>query len=295
MDIGMVLQLDSGGGRVPTYQEVRALAQHAEREGLDALWLYDHLLFRGDGAPNGQWECMTMLGAIAEATSRVRIGTLVNCVAFRNPGVLAKIATALDEISGGRFVLGLGSGWNAGEFDAFGLPFDHRVDRFEEALQIIVPLVRTGVADFAGRYHQAHDCHDLPRGPRPNGPPIMLGAFGPRMLRLAARHADIINTTWPPADYAAQRSALDAACADEGRDPATLKLTATPWVAFPDLGAVPPHMHEAPFADAAAVAVQFATYHAAGVAEIMVDLRPNTPAAVTRLAEAVHQFRGTLG
>jgi hypothetical protein len=118
---------------------------------------------------------------------RVELGTLVACTAFRNPALLVKIATALDEVSGGRFTLGVGAGWNEVEFRAFGLPFDHQVDRFAEALAIIAPLLREGRADVAGRYYAAPGCADLPRGPRPGGPKLLVGATGERMLRLAAQ------------------------------------------------------------------------------------------------------------
>ena len=123
-----------------------------------------------------------MLAALAEATRRVEIGTLVTPTSFRNPAILAKMATAADEVSHGRLILGVGAGWNEPEYRAFGLPFDHRVDRFEEALQIIKPLLRTGHVDFAGRYYEARDCEDAPRGPRPEGPPLMVGSSYVRAL-----------------------------------------------------------------------------------------------------------------
>ena len=105
-----------------------------------------------------------MLAALAEATRRVEIGTLVVCNSFRNPAILAKMAATLDEVSHGRLILGVGAGWNEPEYQAFGVPFDHRVDRFEEALQIIKPLLREGHVDFSGRYYQAPNCDNVPRG-----------------------------------------------------------------------------------------------------------------------------------
>src|SRR5215469_4876315 len=128
-----------------SYETIRAVAQQAEADGFDSIWLADHLLYRDPGAPTrGIWECWTMLAALAEATQRVELGTLVLCNAFRHPAILAKMATTLDEVSHGRLILGLGAGWNEPEYRAFGLPFDHRVDRFEEALQIIRPLLQDG-------------------------------------------------------------------------------------------------------------------------------------------------------
>lgn len=293
MKIGVILIIEGNAERgVPRYAAVRALSQQAEAAGFDSLWLYDHFLFRGEEVPVGQWESFTFMAALAEATERVEIGPLVACTAFRNPAVLASMATALDEVSGGRFTLGLGAGWNETEFRALGLPYDHRVDRFEEALQIIVPLLREGHVDFRGRYYEAPDYELVLRGPRPNGPPVMVGASGPRMLRLAARYADSINTGYPPHDHAKERAALDAACAEVGRDPATLPVTVPVWVAFPDLGRVPNHMHESTFPSVEAVADLFRAYEQAGVAHIMVDLQPNITAALARLSEALERYRG---
>lgn len=143
----------------------------------------------------GIWESWTVLAALAEATHRVEIGTLTLCASFRNPAVLAKMAVSLDEVSEGRLILGIGAGWNEPEYRAFGLPFERRVDRFAEALQIIAPLLRHGRVTFRGRYYSVEDCEIVPRGPRPDGPPLLIGATGPRMLRLAAEHADNWNLT----------------------------------------------------------------------------------------------------
>ncbi len=149
------------------YDTIRAVAQQAEKDGFDSIWLPDHFLYRNPGEPTrGIWECWTMLAALAEATQRVEIGSLVTCNSFRNPAILAKMATTVDEVSHGRLILGVGAGGNEPEYQAFGLPFDHRAGRFEEALQIIKPLLREGHVDFAGRYYQARNCEIVPRGPR---------------------------------------------------------------------------------------------------------------------------------
>ena len=207
------------------------MALAAERAGFDSLWVGDHLLYRDDERPpRGPWEAWSVLAALAAVTERVQLGPLVASASFHNPAMLAKKAATVDEVSGGRLILGLGAGWNETEYRAFGLPFDHRVDRFEEALTIITGLLREGAVDFAGRYHQARDCLLLPRGPRPQGPPIMIGTTGPRMLRLAAAHADGWNAwfSWygnTAEGVAALREKVDQACAAEGRDPATLDRT----------------------------------------------------------------------
>src|SRR3989304_4983891 len=138
MQIGIVLPLAESRslGRPPRYTEIREMARQTEAAGFDSIWLYDHLLYRSDeGKTTGIWECWTILSALAEATNRVTVGSMVLCNSFRNPAIVAKTAVTLDEVSNGRFVLGMGAGWNKAEFEAFGIPFDRRVSRFEEALQ----------------------------------------------------------------------------------------------------------------------------------------------------------------
>ncbi|HEV2006435.1 MAG TPA: LLM class flavin-dependent oxidoreductase, partial [Candidatus Limnocylindrales bacterium] len=139
--------------RWPEYVE---MAKRAEAVGFDSFWLGDHLLYRyDDGSTRGPWEMWTMLAALAASTSRIRLGSLVASTAFHAPAMLAKLAATVDEISGGRLILGLGAGWNEPEFRAFGFPFDHRIDRFEEAFTIVRTLLCEGAIDFDGRYFQA--------------------------------------------------------------------------------------------------------------------------------------------
>ena len=213
------------------WPELRDMARAAEQAGFDSLWVGDHLLFRDPGLPlRGPWEAWSVLAALAGITERVDLGPLVASVSFHNPAILAKKAATIDEISGGRLILGLGAGWNEPEYRAFGFPFDHRVGRFEEAFAIIRGLLRDGEVDFAGRYHQARECVLLPAPARKGGPPIMVGTTGPRMLRLAAQHADAWNAwfTWfgnRREGIAAIRQKVDAACVEVGRDPATLART----------------------------------------------------------------------
>lgn len=220
------------------------MARAAEQVGFDSLWVGDHLLFRDPGVPpRGPWEAWSVLAAVAAITERVQLGPLVASTSFHNPAMLAKKAATIDEISEGRLILGLGAGWNEAEYRAFGFPFDHRLDRFEEAFAIIRGLLRDGEVDFAGRYHQARDCVLLPPAARKGGPPIMVGTRGTRMLRLAAAHADAWNAwfTWygnRPEGLAKLREKVDTACADVGRDPATLERTVAVSVQLVD-GDVP--------------------------------------------------------
>ena len=249
MKVGMSLPIGVGAlgdGKPVPWTALREIAKTAEAIGIDALMAPDHLIFRRsppgqvpavdmpEGKSRGIWEVWSVLSAVAEATRRVEVGTLVACTGFRNPALLAKMAETLDEISGGRLLLGLGAGWHQPEYEAFGYPFDHRVSRFEEALQIIVPLLRHGRVDFQGQYYQARACELLPRGPRPNGLPIFMGAQGPRMLRLIARHADGFDADYQtgPTPVLERFALLEKACQEVGRDPTTIGRMAATRVAF---------------------------------------------------------------
>jgi probable F420-dependent oxidoreductase len=175
------------------WPEYARMARGAEAAGFDSIWLGDHLLYRDDGGPErGPWEAWTLLAALAAITERVAIGPLVSCVGFHNPGMLAKLAANVDEISGGRLVFGVGAGWNRAEFDAFGYPYDHRVSRFEEAFAILRPLLAGDRVTFHGDYWHAQDLVLLPEPAR--RVPIMVGSNAPRMLSITLPHADSWNT-----------------------------------------------------------------------------------------------------
>lgn len=221
-----------------SWEEMRRLALHAESIGVDSLWVPDEI---GYGAPQSPrqlyWEGWTALPALAECTSRVVIGPMITPASFRHPMLLAKMASTLDEISGGRLVLGLGAGGPADiALHIFGYAAETRAARFREAIQVIVPLLREGRVDFRGTYYEANDATLGPRGPRSTGPPIWIGAGGPRMLRLAARWADAVNfNTWgatTPDDLREPLSTMDSACREENRDPGTLGRTAWVTISF---------------------------------------------------------------
>jgi alkanesulfonate monooxygenase SsuD/methylene tetrahydromethanopterin reductase-like flavin-dependent oxidoreductase (luciferase family) len=224
---------------VPRWSDIREMAQAAEGIGLDSIWVGDHLLYRyADGPPRGPWEAWTQLTAIAAVTERVELGPLVAATSFHNPAMIAKKAATLDEISAGRLILGLGAGWNETEYTAYGYPFDHRVSRFAEAFTIIRTLLREGHADFSGNYYQVTDLELLPRGPRPEGPPLMVGSMGERMLSITLPHVQAWNAwfTWfgnSPDGYLPLRDQIDAACHAAGRDPTTLERTLAVFVAMP--------------------------------------------------------------
>jgi len=278
------------------YDAMRGIVQQAESDGFDSIWLADHLLYRNPGEPTrGVWDCWTMLPALAEATRRVELGTLVTCNSIRNPAVLAKMATAADEVSHGRVVLGIGAGWNEPEYQAFGMPFDHRIGRLEEALQIVAPLLREGHVDFRGKYYQARNCDNVPRGPRPRGPPLMVGGEGPRVIGLAARHADLWNTGYMggPETMSDRFPKIDAACREAGRDRATIGVTALICLWFPDLVANRPRFADSPLTGTSReIATAMSGYEKLGVEHIMIQCEPYTAESRRRLAEALKLYRG---
>lgn len=231
------IQLPEIERQVP-WTELRTMSETAEAVGLDSIWVGDHLLYRfPDAAPRAPWEAWSLLSAIAAVTNRVEIGPLVACVSFHNPAVLAKMAATLDDISGGRLILGVGAGWNETEYRAFGLPFDHRVSRFEDAFTIIRGLLRDGRVDYRGTYHSAPDCELHPPPSRPGGPPLMVGSMGERMLGIALPHVQSWNAWYrwfgnTVEGYRPMRERVDEACRAAGCDPREVERTVALLVAF---------------------------------------------------------------
>jgi probable F420-dependent oxidoreductase len=300
MKLGVIFGLGEGDldGRTARYRDLLALAQSAEQAGLDSVWLPDHLLARMPNEPEqGVWEVFTFLSALAVQTKRILLGPLVACTSFRSPGLLAKMAAGLDELSEGRFILGLGAGWHEPEYTAFGFPFDHRAARFEEALQVIVPLLREGQVDFAGQYYSARDSFLRPRGPSSKSPPIWIGATGPRMLRLTARYADGINTVWhPQPERAAARLAeFRTACAEMGRDPATVQLTVGTMAHVLAPGEVPKEGEKGAIGTAEEVAEALAGFAAIGTQHLILILEPADPRGIERFARVVELLDQRLG
>jgi probable F420-dependent oxidoreductase len=212
------------------WPEYAAMARAAEEVGFDSLWVGDHLLYRGDGrAERGPWDAWTLLAGLAGVTERVGLGPLVACTAFHRPGVLARTAAAVDELSGGRLVLGLGAGWNEPEFRAFGIPFDRRVARFEEAFAIVRRLLAGERVTFSGTFEAVADAVLLP--PPARRPPLMVGATGPRMLAATLPHVDAWNTWFDlygntPEGFAALNRRVDEAAERAGRDPKAIARSA---------------------------------------------------------------------
>jgi len=279
MKIGVILPLgeDPDLGRAPTWTEIRDLALEAESAGFDSVWVYDHLLYRfPEHDTIGVHECWSILAALASVTTTVELGTLVMPTSWRNPALLAKMAATVDEITGGRLILGLGTGFHQPEFDAFGYPFDHRVDRFEEALQVIGPLLRDGKVDFSGTYVRAPNCELRPAPARRI--PILVASRGSRMLLLTATHADAWNTAWfgHVEASAPARAEMEAACVAVGRDPGTLQVTVGVHIAPPPTpGATPEESEPTPdpakvlSGTPAEIAAAFRDYRQAGVGHII--------------------------
>ena len=299
MKVGLMLpigdpELLAGPDRWSFFRD-QALA--ADESGLDSVWCADHLLFRQlEDVPGtlGIHEGWTVISAVGAITSRVEIGPLVLCAPFRNPALTAKMATTLDEVTGGRLILGLGSGWHEPEFDAFGYEFNHRVSQFGEALEIIVPMLRGQSVTWDGRWQRATEAALAPPGPRPTGPPILIAGKGPRMLGLVARFADQWNSAWygPPAkadrlrqNIARVHAALDAA----GRDRSSLTLTAGIFVATGPGDDDRPEDLITGSTDE--IAESLAGYAELGISHLIVHLWPRTVAAVSQLAEAASQAR----
>jgi probable F420-dependent oxidoreductase len=276
--------------RVVRWPELVAMARAAEGVGFDSVWLGDHLLYRDEGRPeSGPWDVWTMLAGLAAATERVDLGPLVACLGFHPPGVLARMAAAVDEISGGRLVLGVGAGWNRTEFDAFGLPYDRRVDRFEEAFTIVRRLLAGERVTLTGRFSSTEDAVLLPAPAR--RPPLVLGSTGARMMAVALPHVDAWNTWFDlcgntAEGFAAESARVTEAARRAGRDPAEIERSACVFVV---LDREPPGR---PLRDdfdpvegpPERIAAHLGELADAGAAEAILVVQPITEASIRRLA-----------
>jgi probable F420-dependent oxidoreductase len=220
--------------RVVHWPEYHAMAAAAEECGFDGIYVGDHLLYRGDGrAERGPWSSWELLAALAAVTERVDLGPLVACAGFHPPAVLAKMAATVTDVSEGRFVLALGAGWNEAEFRAFGIPFDRRVARFEEAFAIIRGLLAGDRVTLDGEFHSVDDAVLLP--PARHRTRLMIGSNGPRMLGIALPHVDAWNTWYEDygntaEGFAALNDRISAAARDAGRAPEEITRSACAFV-----------------------------------------------------------------
>lgn len=271
------------------FVEYKNQIQAAEQNGFASFWLADHLIFRFPEQPeNGCWEALTMLTGLAAVTSTIAIGPLVVCTSFRNPALLAKMADTLDEVSNGRFILGLGAGWHEPEYTTYGYPYDHLAGRFEESLKVIVPMLRKERVTLEGQYVTARDAVLIPQGPTPTGPKIWIGAKRPRMLRLVAQYADAWNTVWhvDPAGVAGRYADMKAACVEVGRDPDSLELTAGTFVHVLKPGETADPNEKAIVGSAEEVAEKLRGFADIGVKHLVVILSSTDVEHIERFAKA---------
>jgi probable F420-dependent oxidoreductase len=280
------------------WPEYAAMARAAEEARFDSIWVGDHYLYRGDGRPErGPWEAWALLAALAGVTERVQLGPLVACLGFHAPGILAKMAATVDEISGGRLVFGMGAGWNAAEFRAFGAPFDRRVARFEESFEVVRRLLGGERVTLHGRFVDLDDAVLLPRPAR--RPPLMLGSTGERMLSIALPHVDAWNTWYEeygniPEGYAEMHVRVSEACERAGRDPDELLRSVCTLVVL-DRGAgerpVPEGVH--PFAGSTdGLADHLRALGDAGADEVIVVADPITETSIRALGDTLAVLDG---
>jgi alkanesulfonate monooxygenase SsuD/methylene tetrahydromethanopterin reductase-like flavin-dependent oxidoreductase (luciferase family) len=275
------------------WPEYLAMAQAAEEVGFDSIWVGDHLLYRDDGEEErGPWEAWTLLGALAASTERVQLGPLVACAAFHPPALLAKMAATLAEVSGGRFVLGLGAGWNEEEFRAFGLPYDRRVSRFEESFAIVRGLLAGERVTLAGRHWQADDAVLIPAPTIPAR--LMVGSNGPRMLAITLPHVDAWNTWYEDfgnrtEGFAKLNDRISSAARAAGRDPAQIERSACVLVAMDGADGGRPITPEVPPLTGSSrdVAAGLHELAEAGADEVILVVNPISERSIRGLAEVV--------
>ena len=281
---------------MPTFADAVAFARAAEDGGLDSVWLADHFFYRDrEGQVFGMQEAWTWLAGIAAATSRVELGHLVSCTSFRPPAVTAKLAVTLDAIAPRRFTLGLGCGWHEAEYQAMGLPFDHRVGRFEEALTIITGLLRGEEVTFHGQWYEAERAVLAPAPVTWPRIPLLIAATRDRMLDLTARHADAWNTAWfgePDERLATRMAAFDKALATAGRTREQCAVTIGINIRDDDQPPPPEPDAKAFGGSVEELAGLLRRYEDLGAAHLMAVLEPMTIRSSERLAEAVHRWRG---
>lgn len=293
MSLGLMMPVGEGShfGPTPRFTDLVEMAQAAREAGFEAIWFADHFLFEDaeDGSVRGVWEVFSMMAAVAAAVPDVQIGSLVACTGFRNPALIAKTAESIDEISDGRFILGLGAGWHKPEYDAFGYPWDHRVSRFEEGIQIMQQMLRDGSATLDGKFFQAENAVNQPRGPRSNGAPILVGSSGDRMLGIIARHADAWNTVWhgDTSRIPELMAKVDAACVEAGRDPKSLIRTAGGNISMGE------HLGRRPNAFDGSVeekAQHLHSFRELGLAHFVCGLDACTPDTISAFGDVIQRF-----
>lgn len=305
MRVGLIHQLHGspGGNLQPTWESTRDAALAAEEAGFDMFVFEDALMYKGEAHTDGCWESMTIAGALAASTSSIRFGQSVVNAPYRSPALTASMATTLDEVSAGRYVLGIGAGNTPdSDYEGFGFPTDRRYSRFAEAIEIITSLLRSGHVDFEGAYHSAKGAELVLRGPSASGPEINVAAGGPRMLELVARYADAWNWwVWDETiDDAIERLSpiverLEAACRDEGRDPASLRRTLDVYTVTPPGMSPDPWVAESftkPIAGTTSeIAESLQRFTDLGVDEVRLDLASKGKQGIEAMSGVVDALR----
>ncbi len=300
-DIGLFIRTfnSRAGQPAPRWTAIEHQVLAAEETGFSSVSFADHQLWRLDEGTVGFWEAYTMVAASAAVTSRIEVGVSVTNAPFRNPALLAKMADTLDEISGGRFVLGLGAGGGyPSDYETMGIPTDHRFSRFVDTIQIVHGLLREGAVDYTGTYSSAPHAELDPRGPSERGPRLVVGAKGPKMLDLAARYGDEWN--WyhyadepSPATFAALQRGLDEACGAIDRDPSTIRRSIDIGVAP---GGTQDTAKEYGFGGVLAGSVEqivdaLGSFGDAGIDEVRLGVAPDDDEHVAMVAEIVAHLR----
>jgi len=262
-----------------SWEDVLALAQHVEQTGWDGIWYADHFMPNTPEADGPCHEVWTTVAALAVSVPRLRIGSLVVGNTYRHPAVVAKMAATIDQMCGGRLVLGMGAGWQENEHRAYGLEFytvGERLRRLEEACQVIKALFSQRRANFEGRYYRLEDAPLEPK-PLQNPLPLMIGGGGEKVtLRIVARYADEWNV-WGDVDRLRQKmGVLDSHCSAVGRDPGAIQRSAAVLVYMSDDRALVKRIRDEPQArpsiagNPAELADIIAEYAQAGVDELIV-------------------------
>jgi alkanesulfonate monooxygenase SsuD/methylene tetrahydromethanopterin reductase-like flavin-dependent oxidoreductase (luciferase family) len=276
--------------RVVGWAEYAAMACAADEAGLESIWIGDHLLYRGDGREErGPLEAWTLLAALASVTERVRLGPLVACASFHPPGLIAKMAATVAEISGGRFVLGLGAGWSETEYRAFGLPYDRRVSRFAESFEIVSRLLAGERVTLDGRFWQVEDAV---LQPAPRQVPLMVGSIGERMLALTLPRVDGWNCwyVWygnTPEGFAELNARVDAAARSVGREPRAIARSAAVLVELEAEAVRRPSDEGVQPVRVPQLAEHLEALAQAGADEAILVLRPITEASIRAVGAAL--------
>jgi len=234
MPQGWKMELASIDGAEAKWAKAVEIAELAEDLGYDSIWVYDHFHNVPRPAHEAVFECWTTMAAVSQRTSRIRLGQMVGCNSYRNPGLLAKITSTVDVISGGRLDWGIGAGWYENEYRGYGFEFPQPKDRIgmlRETVEVVKSLWTQPETTFHGSYYDLTRANCDPKPVQDPHPPVWIGGGGEQLtLRVVARHADCSNFGGQPDQWLHKREVLQAHCAEVGRDEETIRKTWSPEV-----------------------------------------------------------------